>query len=84
MKKRLGLLAVVAALGVGASSPVALGAERAAQETTGSEDDGGSDWGWVGLLGLGGLAGLLGLRRRDDRDRYRTEHTGTERTDVRR
>ena len=65
MKKRLAVLALTAALGVGATSPVAAAETfRVAQEET--EDDGDNS-GWIGLLGLAGLAGLLGLRRRDDR-----------------
>jgi hypothetical protein len=31
----------------------------AAGTTGAARDDGGSNWGWIGLLGLGGLAGLL-------------------------
>jgi MYXO-CTERM domain-containing protein len=40
----------------GQSSPPAMEQQR---------DEGGTDWGWIGLLGL---AGLLGLRRRRDVD----------------
>src|SRR5690606_22911758 len=32
-------------------------------ETEVSPDDGGFDWGWLGLIGLAGLAGLAGRRR---------------------
>jgi len=40
-----------------------------------TQDDDGTDWGWLGLLGL---AGLLGLRRRDHVDHVdRTDRTTT-------
>ena len=80
MRKRLSLLLAVAALGVGATAPTAYGEPMrvAQEETDDAEDDGGSDYGWIGLLGLAGLAGLLGRRRDDvDRDRLRTRNTGT-------
>ncbi|HUQ22125.1 MAG TPA: WGxxGxxG family protein [Gaiellaceae bacterium] len=64
MRKRITVLLAATALGVGAATPVAL-----AQDTdAGTEQDDGTDYGWIGLLGLAGLAGLLG-RKRDDRDR---------------
>jgi MYXO-CTERM domain-containing protein len=62
MKRRITILMAVAALGVGATAPAAFAQE---EETT-TEEDGGSDYGWIGLLGLAGLAGLMG-RKRDDR-----------------
>lgn len=69
MRKRVLVLLSAAALGVGAATPVALAQEG---DTTTEEDDG-TDYGWVGLLGLAGLAGLLGRKRDDrvDRDRDR-------------
>jgi MYXO-CTERM domain-containing protein len=71
MRKQVVVLLSAAAFGVGAATPVAL-----AQDTGGitTEEDDGTDYGWIGLLGLAGLAGLLG-RKRDDRvdgDRNRT------------
>ena len=63
MRKRLLVLLTAAALGVGAASPVALAQDNG--DTT--EEDDGTDYGWIGLLGLAGLAGLAGLKRRDDR-----------------
>ena len=62
MRRRVMVLFAAAALGVGATAPVALAQEG---ETTTEEDDG-SDYGWIGLIGLAGLAGLMG-RKRDDR-----------------
>ena len=69
MKKRAALLASVAALGLGGVAPASAQAyERVAQEETADEEDGGTDYGWIGLLGLLGLAGLLRRGpRRDDR-----------------
>jgi MYXO-CTERM domain-containing protein len=65
--KRVVVLLSAAAFGVGAAAPVAL-----AQDTVeATEEDDGTDYGWIGLLGLAGLAGLLGRKRDDrvDRDR---------------
>ena len=62
MRKRVLVLLAAALLGVGAASPVAF----AQDDGTTTEEDDGTDYGWVGLLGLAGLAGLLG-RKRDDR-----------------
>jgi MYXO-CTERM domain-containing protein len=79
VKKLLALLACVALLGLGAAAPVAAqGYDRVAQEET-TDDDDGTDYGWIGLLGLAGLAGLLG-RRREERDRVAAR---SDRTDVR-
>ena len=68
MRKRLLLFALVGLFAVGGTAPTALAGAgnsvRVAQEET--EDDDGTDYGWIGLLGLAGLAGLLG-RKRDDR-----------------
>jgi len=77
MKKRLAVLLSVALLGVGATASAAFAdTQRVAQEDTGG-DDGGTDYGWIGLLGLAGLAGLLG--RKNDRDRDSTRTTTTQR-----
>lgn len=66
-RKRASSLIAVTLLGVGGTAPTAFAdTYRVAQETTGGEDDEGTDYGWIGLLGLAGLAGLLG-RKRDDR-----------------
>lgn len=62
MRKRITVLLAASALGVGATAPVALAQEN----ETATEEDDGTDYGWVGLLGLAGLAGLMG-RKRDDR-----------------
>ena len=63
------MLIAVALLGVGGTAPTAFAQTyRVAQETTGGEDDEGTDYGWIGLLGLAGLAGLLGRKRDDRRD----------------
>lgn len=37
--------------------------EEAEPVVTTTTEEGGSDWGWLGLLGLIGLAGLSGRRR---------------------
>jgi len=69
MRKRLTLLLAVGILGVGVAAPGASAdAYRVAQDETTAEDedDGGTDYGWIGLLGLAGLAGLAGRKRRDD------------------
>ena len=72
MRKRVVVLLSAAAFGVGAAAPVAL-AQDTGDATT--EEDDGTDYGWIGLLGLAGLAGLLG-RKRDDRvDRNRDSGT---------
>jgi len=63
MRKRFAVLLAASALGVGAASPVAFAGTGTDAVT---EDDGGTDYGWIGLLGLAGLAGLMG-RKRDDR-----------------
>ena len=39
------------------------------QGTDSARDDGGFDWGWLGLIGLAGLAGLA--RKREEPARYR-------------
>ena len=73
MRKRLLLFGLVTLFAVGGAAPTAIASAgdgvRVAQEET--EDDDGTDYGWIGLLGLAGLAGLLG-RKRDDRDRAGT------------
>ena len=67
MRKRVIVLLSAAAFGVGAASPVAL-----AQETDdATEEEDGTDYGWIGLLGLAGLGGLLGRKRDDHEDRDR-------------
>jgi MYXO-CTERM domain-containing protein len=70
MRKRVVVLRSAVAFGVGASAPVAL-AQDTGDATT--EEDDGTDYGWIGLLGLAGLAGLAGRKRDDrvDRDRDR-------------
>ena len=73
MRKRLVVLLAATAFGVGAASPVALAQDTGA--TTEEED--GTDYGWVGLLGLAGLAGLLGLRRNERDGRERRTGSGT-------
>ncbi len=60
MRRRLLVLFAAAALGVGAASPVALAQDNG--DTT--EEDDGTDYGWIGLLGL------AGLRRGHDEDSY--------------
>ena len=70
MRKWITVLTCAALLGLGSTSAAAAQAyERVAQEETTEEDDGGTDYGWIGLLGLAGLAGLLGRNRRRDDDR---------------
>ena len=64
MRKRVVVLLAAGLLGAGAASPVALAQDTG--DTT--EEDDGTDYGWVGLLGLAGLAGLLGRKRDDRRD----------------
>lgn len=72
MRKRVAVLLAATTFGVGAATPVAL-----AQDTgTTTEEDDGTDYGWIGLLGLAGLAGLLGLKRDDRVDRDRDRRTG--------
>ena len=67
MRTKVVVLLAAGALGVGAATPVAL-----AQDTgTTTEEDDGTDYGWIGLLGLAGLAGLAGRKRDDHRDRDR-------------
>lgn len=39
--------------------------------TTTANDDGGFDWGWLGLLGLLGLGGLTGRKRNNEAVAYR-------------
>ena len=73
MRKRVAVLLAVTAFGVGAASPVALAQDSG--DTTEEED--GTDYGWVGLLGLAGLAGLLGRKRDDREDRDRRPGSGT-------
>ena len=68
MRKRLALLFAVTLLGIGATAP---SASAAGVVATSHNEDGGTDYGWIGLLGLAGLAGLLG-RKRDTRDHDRT------------
>jgi MYXO-CTERM domain-containing protein len=70
MRKRVVVLLSATALGVGAATPVALAQDTGEAAT---EEDDGTDYGWIGLLGLAGLAGLLGRKRDDrvDRDRDR-------------
>jgi MYXO-CTERM domain-containing protein len=46
------------------------GATTTADTTRTSDDDGGFDPGWIGLLGLAGLAGLM-RRNHDTRDNHR-------------
>jgi len=77
MRKRLTLLLSVAVLGVGTAAPTASAdSYRVAQDEETTDDDDGTDYGWIGLLGLAGLAGLLGRQRNDrdirDRDRVTT------------
>jgi MYXO-CTERM domain-containing protein len=73
MRKRVAVLLAVTAFGVGTASPVA----HAQDSGDATEEEDGTDYGWVGLLGLAGLAGLLG-RKRDDRDaRDRRPSSGT-------
>ena len=50
---------------------MAPGVAFAADDDATSEEDDGTDYGWIGLLGLAGLAGLMGLKR-DDRHRNDT------------
>ena len=78
MRKLLALLSLVALLGLGAAAPAfADRAQPVAQEETNEEDDGGTDYGWIGLLGLAGLAGLAGRKRRDDDVTVRAAGPGT-------
>ena len=69
MRKRMAVLLAASALGVGGLAP---GVAFAADDDTTSEEDDGTDYGWIGLLGLAGLAGLLGLKRVD---RHRVDTT---------
>lgn len=83
MRNRLTLLLAVAILGVGFAVPTASAdVYRVAQDdtTAASEDDDGTDYGWIGLLGLAGLAGLAGPKRRDDDTVRREPAVG--RTDI--
>ena len=73
MRKRIVVLLAAGALGLGAAAPVALAQDP--DDPTTEEEDGGSDYGWVGLLGLAGLAGLLGLRRNDKRPVVRSDES---------
>ena len=73
MRKRVVVLLAATVFGVGAASPVALAQDTGA--TTEEED--GTDYGWVGLLGLAGLAGLLGRKREDRDDPGRRTGSGT-------
>ncbi|MEJ7793231.1 MAG: WGxxGxxG family protein [Gaiellaceae bacterium] len=73
MRKRFAVLLAASALGVGAASPVAFAGTGTDAVT---EDDGGTDYGWIGLLGLAGLAGLMG-RKRDDRVDVRRDDAGS-------
>jgi MYXO-CTERM domain-containing protein len=65
LRKYLGVTALAAALlatgGASTSFAQDANATQSGASTT-TDDDGGTDLGWLGLLGL---AGLLGLRRRD-------------------
>jgi MYXO-CTERM domain-containing protein len=56
-----------------AQTPTATPYTSARTETY--DRDGGSNWGWIGLLGLAGLLGLLRRRETSDRDRVRTTDT---------
>jgi hypothetical protein len=38
-------------------------------------EEGGFDWGWLGLIGLFGLAGLAGKKRSEEPTRYRDPST---------
>ena len=76
MRKRVSISALAGLFAFGGTA-YAGNADRVAGTTTSSEEDGGTDYGWIGLLGLIGLAGLLG-RKRDDRDTSRgSSSTGT-------
>ena len=67
MRKRLMMLMVAGVLGVGLPPAASADTYRVAQDDTAeSEDDDGTDYGWIGLLGLAGLAGLMGRKRRDE------------------
>ena len=72
MRKRVAVLLAATTFGVGAATPVAL-AQDTGEATT--EEDDGTDYGWIGLLGLAGLGGLLGLKRDDRADRDRDRRT---------
>lgn len=74
----IGVAAMIAFMGVTAPSVVRaqdIDPNRTAQDFD-VQDDGDTDWGWLGLLGL---AGLLGLRRRD-RVEHRVDTTTRPRT----
>lgn len=61
MRKRFMMLMVAGVLGVGLAPAASADTYRVAQDdTAASEDDDGTDYGWIGLLGLAGLAGLMG------------------------
>ena len=64
----MAVLLAARALDVGGMAP---GVAFAADDDATSEEDDGTDYGWIGLLGLAGLAGLMGLKR-DDRHRNDT------------
>jgi MYXO-CTERM domain-containing protein len=69
MRHRISKLAKVAVVGsalligplVGIASAQAVDPNR---PTATTDDDDGTDWGWIGILGLAGLAGLMGRERR--------------------
>jgi MYXO-CTERM domain-containing protein len=70
----LACLAIVPMI-ASAQTPTATPYTSARTETY--DRDGGSNWGWIGLLGLAGLLGLLRRRETYDRDRVRaTDTTG--------
>lgn len=80
MRKRLMILMVAGVVGVGLAPAASADTYRVAQDdTTASDDDDGTDYGWIGLLGLAGLAGLMGRNRRDDVVR---REPGRDRADV--
>jgi MYXO-CTERM domain-containing protein len=76
MRKRIALLLAVSVLGVGATSPYALAQDT---DSTTSEEDEGTDYGWIGLLGLAGLAGLAGRKRDDHHVTTTTDRDATRR-----
>ncbi|MCU1299774.1 MAG: hypothetical protein JWQ87_58 [Candidatus Sulfotelmatobacter sp.] len=50
----------------GSDAATARDNNQATNQTYGNRDNGGRNWGWIGLLGLAGLAGLRRNNRRNE------------------
>jgi len=76
MRKRVIVLALAGLFAFGGTAVAADYERVAGTNTTTSDEDDGTDYGWIGLLGLAGLAGLLG-RKRDDHHRDTSRGSST-------